>query len=227
MSNKDFHQVCDNQIIQLKRLGDIQFKIWAKNRMVDKKRIKELKEMYKIDNYNMIPGIIHTFEKNGSYVIYDGSHRYSAAKDSPDMFVLFTSIVNPTKEIVDKAFLMVNKSIPVPECYFMDNEDKKVICVKVVTWMSTNYPDFLKTSSRPIRPNFNQDKMTDEIFTGIKNNPYTTYDKIIKMLTELNKEMRKKIVGNGISHWKKCSNKDFWMLYASSEEIQERLMNIR
>jgi hypothetical protein len=223
----DFGEVNDNQIIQIGCLKDINFKIWAKNRMVDMLRVNELKEMYESDNYKVVPGIIHTFEKDGKHIIYDGSHRYFAAKDFPGMHVIFTTLKNPTKEMVDEAFRLVNKSVPVPECYFMDDDEKKKLCVKVVEYVKTRWPDFCKASSRPVRPNFNQDKLTDEIFNGIRNNPYTSYDKIIKLIEKLNKETKKIVLTNGIAHWKKCVIKDFWILFLSPEQLQDKLMSVR
>lgn len=226
--SEEFHEVCDNQVIQLKRLKDISFKIWSRNRKVDLLRVEELKEMYKNDNYKMIPGIIHTFEKGDNHIIYDGSHRYMAAKEyDTNMLVLFTTIRNPTEEIIHKAFEMVNKSVPVPECYFMNDDEKRNLCVKIVDYIKTRWPDFCKATSRPVRPNFNQDKLTDEIFNGIRNNPYASYGSIVNLIEKTNKEMKKVVIDNGLAHWKKCVNKDFWLLFLSPEQFQERLMGVR
>jgi hypothetical protein len=142
------------------------------------------------------------------------------------MYALISVIKNPTKKIINTSFIDVNKSIPVPESYFDKDKDKKELCEKLVSYICNTYPNFISTSYRPIRPNFNQDSLNDDIYKAIIVNEKITYKNAIDNLVILNKEMKKNIIQNGITHWKKSFKSDFWLFYMTREEFIDRLKKI-
>ena len=216
--------ISDNEQLYYGHITDATFKIWEQNRKIDNSRVTELKTLYIKNNNKVVPGIIYTFIKNDSYIIYDGTHRYKASKNL-DMFVLVSVIKEYTAELINESFLNVNKSIPVPDCYFNDKNNKKKLCEKIVEYINDKYNTFKSSSLRPIRPNYNQDVLMDDIFIALDKNKNKDlcYDDIVSHLEFLNKSMKKTVIGNGLNYWKKSIKYDFWIFYMSREQFIEEL----
>ena len=89
-------KICDGKFLTIVNLSETNFEIWSENRELDKQRVEEIKNTFIKHNYETIPGIIYIFKKNGVGQIYDGAHRYVAAKElfnqnHKDMKILITT----------------------------------------------------------------------------------------------------------------------------------------
>jgi len=74
-------RLSDNKTLYRSRVDDTFFKIWEKNRTIDKNRVNEIINMFRKDHYQFVPGYITVFPKDNDYYIIDGQHRYCAAKE--------------------------------------------------------------------------------------------------------------------------------------------------
>lgn len=86
-------------------------------------------------------------------------------------------------KFIDQDFLDVNKSVPVPQAYFVKDSKIKV-CEDVVKYFTITYPEFHKTTATPRKPNFNPstflDKLSSIIITDVGS------DKIVRHLLDIN-----------------------------------------
>ncbi len=203
----------------LSRIKDLDISIWAGNRQIDMKRVEEIEQSYASNKYTSIPGIVSVVRipgsSNVSYQIYDGMHRMKAAqlfykRIGVDMFIMF-SILSDILHI-EKDFLDVNKSVPVPSAYFVKDSKIKV-CEDIVKYFTTTYPEFHKTTANPRRPNFNPstffDKLSSIIITDINS------DKIIRHLLDINEVLS---IENPDTH-DKCKQHKFY-LFANDSWIR-------
>ena len=125
-------KVCNGKIFKILNLKDTEYKIWEGNRQIDQMRIDELIKMYEEGSYEFIPGIISI---SNSGKIYDGFHRYSAAKEycnkfNKNMTMNVNILESDDPKIIMNDFIKINKSVPVPEVYLTDLH-KKEICEKI------------------------------------------------------------------------------------------------
>lgn len=224
------YKICDNKIFKIVNFADSNYEIWVENRMTDQERIQEIYKMYIDHDYNFIPGIIHVFEDNGTFKIYDGAHRYLAAKDlylknKIDMKMLVYILTDKNK--VREDFIEINKSIPVPEIYKenTNGNGNKLICEKVVKYFNDRYGKFKSESNKPRRPNYNQDHLIDmfnDILKELKFN--VVYNEIIRAIGVVNMELKKQYENSEI--FKKCKEHDFYLFNDSnwSEKIVNNLV---
>ena len=202
MLGKEYHRELSDTRISYEIINDPSrislIRTWKYNRPPDMKRVIEVEDYIK--EKNMVDGQILLAIVNGECVCYDGSHRLEAAKRTfPKGGVQVRIIYDSTNDEVKDEFYRINKSIPVPDLYFSDDE----ISVKLTTniqnvtrGLCENYKSFISTSRRPQRPNFNRDTFTEELSDILKNELQseqimnTTEDTIAKWLQIINQRVR-------------------------------------
>jgi len=93
---------------RIKEIDNEKFINWAKNRLPDIMRIIEINRYYKKNKLKRIPGVIYAWEKDNKFHIYDGIHRFLAAKHrKKDMtFLLQVRKTKNEKEIIDECFYL-------------------------------------------------------------------------------------------------------------------------
>lgn len=169
-------------------------RIWKNNRPPDINRVKEVEEY--IQEKGMVDGQILLAIVNGECVCYDGAHRLEASKRTfPKGGLQVRIIYDSSDNEVKDEFYRINKSIPVPELYFSEDE----ISVKLMTiiqditkGLCENYKAFVSTSRKPNRPNFNRDTFIENLSDILK--------------VELQTERIMDITENDIAKWLQKTN---------------------
>ncbi len=175
------------------------------------------------NNYEIIPGIISVFKKENEYYIYDGAHRYEAAKKIPDMKMLIS--VLDEEDDVEEEFENVNKSVPVPECYLKEGDNHNTrLCEDLVNHYAKKYPKFVSTSFRCRKPNFNRDNLIDLLNKSLVTSNMAS---VIDLLTEINDDMRDSYNGKKEnSQFKKCEKYNCWIFCMDNDEMTKRLKEL-
>jgi hypothetical protein len=190
---------------------------WSQNRPADINRIDELDDYYRSNNIDLVPGVIYVWKKSTDkkYYIYDGIHRFEAAKNFPNMSVILTIYYTDDENDILEDFNNVNKNIAVPELYFDNDDRRKLIAQQVVEHICLKYPTHNSASDRFQRPNFNRDMLTTVFYDldwkymtdlTIKASEVATC--ILMAFEKINADCKidvDKCKGNGAnSHIKKC-----------------------
>lgn len=169
-------------------------KSWKGNRIVSSKRVEEIKNA--LINKNTFPQtILYVSEikkkDKTKYYLWDGQHRFNAIKEccmiNDDLTFLdnlFICIVykNDTKEGMRKKFININKAVPVPDfCLneLFDDQRKlklKELTENIVERFKSEFPFNNSTSKRPLKPNFNCDKLSDDIYKYLDENNHEDID---------------------------------------------------
>jgi hypothetical protein len=138
---------------------------WKHNRPPDASRVKEVEAHLR--DTNVSDGQILLAIVNGECICYDGSHRLEAVKKYfPNGGIQVRIINNSSDKEVREEFTRINKSIPVPELYFSEDEvviRLMTIVQNTVKGLCEHYSEYVSTSRKPRRPNFNRDVFTEEL----------------------------------------------------------------
>jgi len=148
--------------IPMETFKTLDIKMWKFNRPPDMNRVSEIKEFMKMNN--RMDGIINlAFVVHEGLVCYEGNHRRIALEGN-NFPVIVEIIWNVTNEEVTNEFRRLNKCVSVPELYVSETDaTTKVEIEELVSEFRKRFPDHESSSGRPCRPNFNRDKLTDEI----------------------------------------------------------------
>lgn len=172
-------------------------KSWKGNRIISEKRVFEvMKSLVESNNFPHTTLYISEIIKNNDskYYLWDGQHRFSAIEkccmmndDLSFLNNLFTCIVykNDTKENMRKKFININKAVPVPD-FYMDElvKDQRKLKLKELTEntvdrIKAEFPYNSSTSKRPLKPNFNSDNLSDDIYKYLDENKLEDIDENI------------------------------------------------
>jgi hypothetical protein len=125
-------------------------------------RIPEIHEWMK--QFQRMDGILNLAYITGEgLVCFEGNHR-RLALEGLDIIVFVDILWDATDEIVTHEFRRLNKSVCVPDLYVVENESTlRGDIEKIVTEFRRKYPTLESNSGRPQRPNYNRDKLTDDI----------------------------------------------------------------
>ena len=139
--------------------------VWKHNRPPDPARVVKIQEH--IQKTGMCDGQILLAIVNGKCVCYDGAHRLFACKNHfPSGGVQIRIIHDSTDAEVRREFERVNRSVPVPELYFSEDEIASHVASLsqgVAKGLCEVYTSFVSTSRRPRRPNFNRDRFAENL----------------------------------------------------------------
>ena len=128
------------------------------------KRVEKIKKY--ILEKNLVDGIIYLAKIKEGLVCYDGNHRREALKMIDKDFPIYVNILeNPSDLILEEKFRNLNKCVPITDLVFSKgtthDEIKKI--KKVCEHFMEIWKDHRKASSRPRKPNFNQNSLEQKI----------------------------------------------------------------
>lgn len=245
MLGKEYHREITDPRISYEIVSDSSrmslVRIWKNNRPPDMQRVKEVKDYIKVKG--MVDGQILLAIVNGECICYDGAHRLEASKQLfPEGGVQVRIIYDSTDEEVKEEFYRINKSIPVPELYFSDDE----ISVKLMSniqnitrGLCENYKAFVSTSRKPQRPNFNRDTFIENLSDILKKELQPerimglTENDIAKWLQMTNETIRQNHFNRNPrikcspKILSKCENQKFYLFAGDwKTEIKNHLCNV-
>jgi len=199
---------------------NLDIKMWKFNRPPDTSRISEINEAMKKNN--RMDGLINlAFISHEGLVCYEGNHRRLALEGN-NFPVILDILWDVTNESVTEEFKRLNKSVCVPELYISETDATiKVEIEELVSEFRKRFPDHVSPSARPIRPNFNRDKLTDEI-SRLQKELSIPVSQLKSKIYELNERLSsqdKSKLTDSIK--KKCEKSGFW-LFAWSTTISTK-----
>lgn len=199
-------------------------KIWRLNRPVDTVRVEMIHNYFLLEDIKVVPGQISAWvNEEHELEIYDGFHRFSAAKDN--MFVCIKILNTKDNNRVVKDFKNINMSISVPELYLEESTNKKKeVCENLAQKMCDTFPNCRSPSRNPQPQNFNRDSFI-ELISSLNVDFYTKNIevKLWNELLGLNKEAKQYVVSHRIKTPKKCEWNNFWLFYLSRDLIRSKL----
>jgi hypothetical protein len=179
------------------------------NREVNEAKVDEIFES--MMNLTLVPSVFHISEVNNNNIInlrcWEGQHRWYALKkyynlkktnDITHLFLCYIYIHKDNMDVdedIRNKFRNLNKMTPVPIDYDDDSETKlkRIELVKnSVKYIKTTYPDLQSTSSNPHKPNYNVDKLFNQLNDYIKENKLEniSYEYFIMKINEHNDNLK-------------------------------------
>ena len=216
------YKVSDTNVyaIPMDVFRSLDIKQWKFNRPPDITRLAEIRSW--MTEFKRMDGVLNLAYISGEgLVCFEGNHR-RLALDGLDITVFADVLWDVTDEIVVHEFRRLNKSICVPDLYVTENHYAvRENIEKAVQEFRKKYPSMESSSGRPQRPNFNRDKLTDELFRLHKELGISIEDLIIKLnlLNETLKVSDKSKLSDSIKQ--KCEKSGLW-LFAWNSSINMR-----
>lgn len=202
---------------------------WHGQRPTDKDRVEMIQE--RILETGDVPGVIAmAFSLKDGLVIYDGLHRWTAARDiSGNKIQLLIEILwNATEEDILAAWDDVNKAVSVSEMYI----DREMIAAQIapkiqlfIHELGKKYPDFVSRKTKCNRPNFRlDDPNLSNVISSVWKEDFggkVAIEKVLEAIHGLNKEydeqlasMPRLAVAGKPTIFKKCESHHFWLFAA-------------
>jgi len=216
------YRVSDTNVyaIPMDVFRSLDIKQWKFNRPPDITRLAEIRSW--MTEFKRMDGVLNLAYISGEGIVcFEGNHR-RLALDGLDITVFADVLWDVTDEIVVHEFRRLNKSICVPDLYVTENHYAvRENIEKAVQEFRKKYPSMESTSGRPQRPNFNRDKLTDELFRLHKELGISIEDLMIKLnsLNETLKVSDKSKLSESIKQ--KCEKSGLW-LFAWNSSINMR-----
>ena len=189
---------------------------WKFNRPPDMSRIEDIRSWMK--QFNRMDGVLNlAYISKEGLVCFEGNHRRLAV-EGLDIPVFVDIVWDATHEIVKHEFQRLNKSISVPDLYVIENDATlRVQIEEAVASFRKKYPTHESSSGRPTRPNFNRDKLTDEL-TRLQHELQIPVSELMGRLEQLNQKNKntKDRSKLSINIQAKCGLSDLWLFAWSS-----------
>jgi hypothetical protein len=216
------YKVSDTNVyaIPMDVFRSLDIKQWKFNRPPDITRLAEIRSW--MTEFKRMDGVLNLAYISGEgLVCFEGNHR-RLALDGLDITVFADVLWDVTDEIVVHEFRRLNKSICVPDLYVTENHYAvRENIEKAVQEFRKKYPSMESSSGRPQRPNFNRDKLTDELFRLHKELGISIEDLMVKLnsLNDTLKVSDKSKLSDSIKQ--KCEKSGLW-LFAWNSSINMR-----
>lgn len=201
--------------IPMDKLKSLFVKPWKYNRPPDMTRIPEIHDWMK--QFRRMDGVLNfAYIRGEGLVCFEGNHR-RLALDGLDMTVLVDIVWDATDESVTHEFRRLNKAVSVPELYVSETPAKiRVELEDAVAEFRKKYASMESTSGKPQRPNYNRDKLTDELLR-LQKELVIPVDELMTRIYALNEYYS----GNDKSKLsekmrQKCENSGLWLFAWSS-----------
>lgn len=185
---------------------------WKYNRPVDETRIDEIRSA--IDENAHVDGAIYMAYQQGGFVHYEGGHRARALQSTVNAkYVLVDMLWDVDDARICQEFKRLNKAISVPSLYIDDESDAdtRLKIEALVNLYRKTYPSHVSNNGRPNRPNFNRDKLSEDLYRLHKEHSLPM-DALIDALETKNEEIKNR------SHTKlspkileKCTASGLWL----------------
>lgn len=162
---------------------------WQYNRPPDPARVAEIREWMKTSE--RVDGMIHLAAIGTKLVCYESNHRREAMKGLTTLHNVLVDILwDATDEEVKQEFFRLNKAVSVPDLYVTEDQSVQLDELRAaVDAFCTNYKTLKVASSRPQKPNFNRDMVTDEFYRMLKELKIGVPE-LMDRLTALNARLR-------------------------------------
>lgn len=173
-------------------LGLLNIENWEHNRPPDMERVREIAE--EISSRKCLDGIIYLAEDDGGgrYVCYDGNHRRIALELSglTEIPILVSIMRGADKNTIVRKFCSLNKANPVPELYMSSKsaDGERETLEEIVEIISARFKKFLSSSRSPRSPNFNRDRLIDQLYRYFHSKPIPPIPTILEALERLNEK---------------------------------------
>lgn len=203
----------------------LDIKQWKYNRPPDTSRIPEIHNWMK--EFNRMDGMLNlAYIQNEGLVCFEGNHR-RLALDGLNIIVFVDIIWDTTHDIITHEFQRINKSVSVPDIYVAENNNTLRIEIEdAVSLFRKKYQMHESSSGRPIRPNFNRDKLTDEI-TRLQKELNITVSELMERIYSLNEKYKSKDKSKLSQNIQlKCGFSGLWLFAWSSSISVNELENI-
>lgn len=209
--------------VPIKIFNSLPITSWKFNRPPDTERVAEIRVFMK--ESKRVDGLIYLACVNHQLVCYESNHRREALREQmpEDMAPILVDVLwDATDEMVKAEFFRLNKAVSVPDLY-VDNtpEDNVATVLAAVDRFCSKYPKLRSASSRPQRPNYNRDNLTQE-FVRLMKELHIPAEELLARLERLNQKMAE------VSHHRlsesvvqKCTASGLW-LFAWSAVINEK-----
>ena len=190
---------------------------WKYNRPPDMSRVPEIHKWMK--EFNRMDGVLNlAYIQNEGLVCFEANHR-RLGLEGLEIKVLLDVVWDATHEIVKHEFQRLNKAVSVPDLYIVENDvNLRVQIEDAVALYRKKYPSHESSSGRPIRPNFNRDKLTDE-FTRLQRELHISIPELLERLEKLNEKYKSRDRSKlSTTVQLKCGLSELW-LFAWSASI--------
>jgi hypothetical protein len=206
------HRIANTNVyaIPMDKFKTLDVKSWKYNRPPDTSRIPEIHEWMK--QFHRMDGVLNlAYIVGEGLVCFEGNHR-RIALNGLDIVVFADIVWDATHESITHEFRRLNKSVCVPDLYVIDTDSPiRGDIETVVLEFRKSYPTLESNSGRPQRPNYNRDKLTDDILRIHKDLMIPTVE-IMERLSVLNEKFklkdRSKLSEKNIQ---KCETSGLWL----------------
>ena len=162
---------------------------WRYNRPPDEGRVAEIREW--MQTSQRVDGIIHLAAIGTKLVCYESNHRREAMKGLTNLHNVLVDILwDATDEEVKQEFFRLNKAVSVPDLYVTEDQGAQYDELRqTVDAFCANYKSMRVASTRPQRPHFSRDMVTDEFFRVLRELKIDVPE-LMKRLMALNAKLR-------------------------------------
>jgi len=206
------YKISDTNVyaISMDVFKSLDIKQWKFNRPPDITRLAEIRAW--MSEFKRMDGVLNLAYISGEgLVCFEGNHR-RLALDGLNITVFVDILWDVSDEVVVHEFRRLNKSICVPDLYVTENHYAvREGIERAVQEFRKKYPSMESSSGRPQRPNFNRDKLTDDMFRIHKEVGISIEDLMIKLnsLNETLKVSDKSKLSDSIKQ--KCEKSGLWI----------------
>ena len=162
---------------------------WKFNRPVDESRISEIREAMDV-NAHVDGPLYAAFVRGDGFVHYEGGHRAAALQTTTNVnHVMVDMLWDVDDTRITEEFKRLNKAISVPTLYVSSERDTdvRVQLEAIVNLYRKQYPTHVSNTGRPQRPNFNRDKLFEDLYRIHKERSLPV-DALVDMLDKKNVE---------------------------------------
>jgi hypothetical protein len=223
-------------VIGTDTLRDIGAKRWSRQRPADDARVDEIRKW--IDSYSDVSGVISmAWHQTEGLIVYDGQHRWKALLDiqTTSIQAIVEILWDASDDEIITSFQSINKAVSVPELYTdpkITTDSVRNDITKFVATLASAYKDFCSTTDKPNRPNFNRDKLTDDLF-GIWRDDFhceVPFAQIADAIMSMNKEydtnelsVPRESSRKNPRIYEKCNKHHFWLFAQTGHINREHL----
>lgn len=224
-------------IFILKELGITR---WSRQRPPAPERVEEIAVWIR-EHQDVVGTISLAWHPTERLVCYDGQHRLQALfqQENLEMTALIEITWNATELEIVAAFQAINRAVPVSELYTDPQDVLHSIKGEIsdyVAGLATTYKPFLSTSAKPCRPNFNRDRLSEELFHLWRDDlqEAVPFQRIVAALTRLNETYdededsipKERTLKKFPAIHKKCSAHKFWLFAEVGRLVVEDLKRL-
>jgi hypothetical protein len=201
--------------IPMEKFRSLFVRQWKYNRPPDMTRIPEIHDWMR--QFHRMDGVLNlAYIQGEGLVCFEGNHR-RLALDGLDIPVMTDIVWDATDESVRHEFFRLNKAVSVPELYVSETPaTMRVEMEDAVAQFRKKYSSMESTSGKPQRPNYNRDKLMDELMR-LQKELVIPVGELMNRLYGLNESYSNKDKSKLTEKMRqKCENSGLWLFAWSS-----------